>query len=483
MAAILRGAESRSDAGRPQSFKTENKMSATTQSRRAPGFAGLAGWVLYDWAAQPFYTQITVFVFAPYFATRLATSPVEGQAYWGYATAAAGLVIALCSPFLGAIADAAGRRKPWIFFFSIFLVLSSWALWYAAPGVDNAVAIALLAFAIGTISVEFATVFTNAMMPGLVSPERLGRLSGIGWATGYVGGLVSLIIALGLFATNPATGKTLFGLTPLFGLDPATFEGDRASGPLTAVWYAIFVIPLFLFTPDIPKKMNLGRAVRVGLADTFTTIRSLPSHGAIGRYLAANLVYTDGLIALFAFGGIYAASVFGWGAIELGLFGMLLTATGTVGALIGGSLDDRLGPKPVIVTSLVLMILSCFAIVSTDATHLLFVVPVDAPVPGDGLFASVGEKWYLVLGGIIGAVAGPLQSASRTLMARITPPDKMTQFFGLYALSGKVTSFFGPLVVGILTQVSQSQRIGFSAIILFFLVGALLLIRVAAPPR
>jgi UMF1 family MFS transporter len=437
--------------------------------------------VLFDWAAQPYFTLITTFVFAPYFATRLADNPVAGQALWGYATAAAGLVIALASPPLGAIADAAGRRKPWIFAFSVVLVAASLALWYAAPGAGSAVAIALGAFAIGTIAVEFATVFTNAMMPDLVPAEKLGRLSGIGWATGYAGGLVSLVIAIGFLAADPETGRTLLGLAPLFGLDPATFAGDRASGPLTAIWYVVFVVPLFLFTPDTPRRMGLAAAVRSGLAEMAATLRGLGAHANMTRFLVANLVYHDGLVALFAFGGIYAAGTFGWSAIELGLFGILLTITGTVGALAGGWLDDRLGSRAVISGSLIVLVVACVAIVSIDARHVLFVVPV-AP-PGGGLFDSIGEQAYLVIGAVIGAVAGPLQASSRTLMARLAPPGKTTQSFGLFALSGKVTSFAGPLAVALITWLAQSQRIGVSAIIAFFVAGAILIVRVAAPDK
>lgn len=240
-------------------------MTERAAEQRQAGFSGVASWVLFDWAAQPYFTLITTFVFAPYFATRLAENPVEGQALWGYATAAAGFVIAIFSPPLGAIADAAGRRKPWILVFSVVMVGASLALWYALPGAESAVALTLIAFGIGTIAVEFATVFTNAMMPDLVPPEKLGRLSGIGWATGYAGGLVSLVIAIGLLAADPETGRTLFGLVPLFGLDPATFAGDRASGPLTAIWYAVFVLPLFLFTPDTPRRMGLPRRSGPGL--------------------------------------------------------------------------------------------------------------------------------------------------------------------------------------------------------------------------
>ena len=455
---------------------------AAAGGRTAAGLPAVGAWVLFDWAAQPYFTLITTFVFAPYFATRLAADPVAGQALWGYATAAAGLVIALASPPLGAIADAAGRRKPWILAFSIVIVAASVALWYAAPGAGSAVVIALGAFAIGTIAVEFATVFTNAMMPDLVPAEKLGRLSGIGWATGYAGGLVSLVIALGLLAADPETGRTLLGLAPLLDLDPATFAGDRASGPLTAIWYATFVLPLFLFTPDTPRRMKLGAAVRTGLADMMATLRGLGAHANMTRFLIANLAYHDGLVALFAFGGIYAAGTFGWSAIELGLFGILLTITGTAGALAGGSLDDRFGSRTVIFASLVVLVGACLAIVSIDARHVLFVVAVEPP--GSGLFQSAGERAYLVIGAIIGAVAGPLQASSRTLMARLAPPGRMTQSFGLFALSGKVTSFAGPLAVALVTWGAQSQRIGVSAIIAFFAAGAILILRVAAPgPR
>jgi UMF1 family MFS transporter len=433
---------------------------------------------MFDWAAQPYFTLVTTFVFAPFFASRVASNPVDGQALWGYSTAAAGLVIALLSPCLGSIADAAGRRKPWIAAFSLLLIGGSLALWFTEPGTADAVTIALVAFAVGTIGAEFATVFNNAMMPDLVPEERLGWLSGTGWAVGYIGGLISLVIALGLLVADPVSGKTFFGLSPIFGLHPDRFEGDRASGPFTAIWYVIFVAPLFLLTPDAPRRMGLAAAVRHGLRDLGGTLSRLRLHANAFRFLVANMIYTDGLVALFAFGGIYAAGTFNWTAIELGVFGILLTITGTIGALIGGRLDDRIGPKRVIGGALTVLVVAIIGILSIDASHVAFVIPVAPPLPGDGLFASAGEKAYLVLGALIGAVAGPLQSASRSLMARVAPRGQVTQFFGLFALSGKVTSFFGPLAVGLLTTISGSQRIGISVLVLFFLIGGLLMIRV-----
>jgi UMF1 family MFS transporter len=450
-------------------------MPATTVGRR-----GVFSWLIFDWAAQPFYTLITTFVFAPYFASAVAANAVEGQAAWGFAAAAAGVVIALLSPALGAIADAGGRRKPWIAAFSLLLVLGTAALWFAAPGAENAVAIALAGFIVATLGAEFATVFTNAMMPDLVPEERLGRLSGTGWAMGYVGGLLSLALVLGLLVGDPGTGKTLAGMEPLFGLDPAAREGDRASGPFSALWYLVFVLPLFLFTPDTPRRMAAGAAVRTGLASLRTTLTGLRRYRNAVRYLIAHMVYADGLAGLFVFGGIYAAGTFGWGSIELGLFGVLLAFAGAVGAAIGGGLDDRLGPKPVILGALALLALTSVGVLSIDEDTVLFGIAVAPPVAGDGLFTSAGERLYLALGALIGLCAGPMQAASRVLLVHVAPREKMTEFFGLHALSGKITSFAAPLLVGLLTTISGSQRVGISVLVAFFVVGALLLLRVNA---
>jgi UMF1 family MFS transporter len=440
---------------------------------------GIGAWLLFDWAAQPFFTLITTFVFAPYFASAVAADPVAGQAIWGFAAAAAGIGIALLSPVLGAIADASGRRKPWIAAFSVLLVAGAAALWFVVPdGGPAIVALALGAYVVAALGAEFATVFNNAMIPDLVAPSRVGRLSGTGWAVGYLGGLVSLVVTLGLLVASPETGRTLLGLPPLFGLDPASHGGDRAAGPLTALWYVVFVLPLFLFTPDTPRRMAVRPAIRAGLAQLRATLADLPGHANAVRFLLAHMVYADGLVALFALGGVYAAGVFGWSTTELGLFGILLTVTGTIGALIGGRLDDRLGPKPVILGALVVLALASVAVLSIDRGHVGFVIPVAPPADGGGLFASLGERVYLALGAVIGAVAGPLQAASRTMMVRVAPRERMTQFFGLQALSGKMTSFIGPLTVGALTALSGSQRVGIAALVAFFVVGALLLLPV-----
>lgn len=436
---------------------------------------GVISWFFFDWAAQPYYTLITTFIFAPYFASHVAADEVSGQAIWGFAAGAAGIVIALFSPMLGAIADATGNRKPWIAAFSLPLIVGCALLWFAEPG---SVAIAIIGFVVATIGAEFATTFNNAMMPSLVPPNRLGRLSGTGWAIGYLGGLVSLVIMLGLLVGDIDDGKTFFGLTPLLGLDPADYGGDRASGPFSAIWYVVFVLPLFLFTPDAPRRMAVRTAVRKGLAELAATLRSVRHYGNVFRFLIARMIYNDGLLGLFAFGGIYAVSIFDWTTTEVGMFGILLTITGTLGAFVGGRLDDRLGSKAVILGSLTVLVVASLLAVSIDADSILFGIASAPPLADDGLFASTGEQLYLILGAAIGAVAGPLQAASRALLVRLAPRPRITQFFGLYALTGKLTTFVAALAVALLTTLSGSQRIGISVLVVFFVAGGVLMLGV-----
>lgn len=454
--------------------------------------------MLFDWAAQPYYTLVLTFLFAPYFANVVVggdaapgiagaatgacgeQSQAWGQALWGYAAALAGVLIAVGSPFLGAMADGRGRRKPWIALFSILLVAGLATLWLAVPSAGPAtVALVLLAFVVATASAEFATVFTNAIMPTLVPKDQLGRLSGTGWAVGYAGGLVSLAVMAGLIVADPQTGKTVLGLNPILELDLASREGDRLVGPFAAVWFALFMIPFFLFVPDVrPAARALGTGNRGAGSELWDTIRSLPQHRDMLFFLIARMIYSDGLSAIFAFGGIYGASVFGWGATELGIFGIVLSLTGILGALIGGVLDDRAGSKTVILVSLLLLIAGALGILSVDKTSVLFGTPVEPKAVGSGAFSSVGEWTFLAFAMLVGVVAAPVQAASRTLLARLAPPDKMTQYFGLFAFSGKVTAFLAPFAVATVTAMTCSQRWGMAAILGFLILGMALMLPV-----
>ena len=454
---------------------------ATSAARRGDtSWKGLFGWVMFDWATQPFYTLVLTFLFAPYFAATFIGDATRGQEIWGYTTAFAGLIVALISPVLGSIADAAGRRKPWIAVSSAALVAGLFGLWFAEPG-GEALILVLLAVVVATVAVEFTTVFTNAMMPSLVPQNQLGRLSGIGWAIGYVGGLISLIITAGFIVADGETGKTMFGLRPIIPLDTLSHEGDRLIGPFSAVWYLVFALPLFLLTPD-RKSSRDGRSnsevVRAGLHELKETIANVRQYANIVRFLVARMFYADGLGAIFAFGGIYAAGQFGWTATELGLFGIILTVTAGIGAIIGGTLDDRAGARTVIIWGLILLLVGCAGVLSVDRTHIFYVIEVAPPRPGGGIFAGPGEIVYILFGCVIGLMAGPIQASSRSLLARISPPEMSTKFFGLFAFSGKITSFATPFAVGVVTGLADSQRIGIAAITIFLIIGLLLVMTV-----
>ncbi|WP_372423012.1 MFS transporter [Salinarimonas chemoclinalis] len=453
---------------------SESRAGARRAREGAPRRA-LVGWALFDWSTQPFFTLVVTFVFGPYFVNAVASDPVTGQTQWMLATSAAGLSLAILSPVLGAIADAGGPKKPWILAFGALMSLAAALLWLVPPAASpGLVLLALVAFAVATVAAELAGTFNNAMMPALVPPHRLGRLSGAGWATGYAGGLVSLAIVLALLAASPESGRTLAGLEPLFGLDPAAREGDRIVGPLTALWFAVFILPLLFFTPDAPRGGRpFGAAVRDGLSRVRGTIADARRNPAIARFLLAHMAYQDGLVVLFGLGTIYGAGLFGWSTVELGVFGILILVTGTLGAVAGGRVDDRIGPRAVILGSLAILLLVTVGVLSLGESHVLFVVET-APAGGPGLYGSVPEKVFLGLGLVIGALAGPLQASSRSLLARLVPAGDAGRWFGLLALSGKLTAFLGPFLVAVFTGLFQTQAAGPVVLLGFFLVGALL---------
>jgi MFS transporter, UMF1 family len=390
----------------------------------------------------------------------------------------AGLLIAVGSPVLGAVADVRGQRKPWMAGFIVVLAAAMAALWWATPGLKGAALFGVMATCVvATVAAEFCIVFFNAMMPTLVPRERIGQLSGTGWAVGYIGGLIALAIMAGLVATDPDTGKTLFGLNPVLALDSAARQGDRLVGPFSALWLLVFCIPLFLFTPDVPRTRS-DATVGDGVRSFVQTVKELPSHPEILRFLVARMIFADGLSAIFVFGGIYGAGLFGWQLKEQGLFAIIVVIAGAAGAFLGGFLDDKIGSKRVICGALVVVILGALGILSVDATSILFGVPVVAKAAGSAAFSSTGELAFLASAIAIGIVAAPVQASSRSLIARMAPPDKMTQFFGLFAFSGKATAFAAPLAVALVTNITGSQRAGMGAIVLFLAAGLYLMLGV-----
>jgi len=424
------------------------------------------GWFFFDWASQPYNTLLITFIFAPYI-TELLGDGTAAQSAWGFGIGAAGIVIALLAPVLGALADTGGNRLRWIWLFSVMYVVGAAGLWFAAPGDYNLVLI-LTFFAIGMIGMEFATTFTNSMLPDLGPPEQIGRISGNGWAFGYLGGLVALVIMLMFFAENSATGRTLIGMEPVLGLDPEAREGTRFVGPLTAIWFIVFMIPFFLFVRD-PKSATAPKgAVKKALTDLKSTLWHLPQDRSLFAYLGSAMLYRDALNGMYAFGGIYAAGVLGWSVQNVGIFGIIAIITGAIAAWLGGMADSRFGPKPVIVSCILALTAMAVAIVLISRDAMFGV-----PLPEGSTLPDIA---FYIIGAVIGAAGGVIQSASRTMMVRQANPARMTEAFGLYALSGKATSFLAPLLIGVTTYATGSQQLGVSPVIVLFLIGLVLLV-------
>lgn len=425
------------------------------------------GWWAFDWASQPYNTLLLTFIFGPYI-NELMGDGTAAQTAWGYGVGAAGLLIAISAPFLGAMADLSGRRMPFIWLFSIMYFVGSLGLWWAAPGDFNLI-LTLVLFAIGLIGMEFATIFTNAMLPSLGNREEIGRISGSGFAWGYVGGLIALVLMLFFFAENAETGKTLLGLDPAFGLDAGAREGTRAVGPLTALWFAVGMIPFFLWVRDErpPSAVPMKQALRGTVPALMKTLRRLPSEKPLMAYLLSSMFYRDALNGMYVFGGIYASGTLGWSVVDVGIFGILAIITGAFFAWLGGRMDWRVGPKPVIIVTVIILTGVALAIVflSREAVFGFAVEPE----------SSAPDIAFYVLGALIGAAGGALQSSSRTMLVRQAYPDRMTEAFGLYALAGKATSFIAPLSIGFVTQMSGSQQIGVAPLVLLFTIGLILL--------
>lgn len=425
------------------------------------------GWFFFDWASQPFSTLLITFIFAPYVAQVLGDGSAA-QSAWGFGIGFAGLIIAVLAPFLGVIADKAGGRMRFIALFSLMYVAGAWGLWFAAPDNFN-LPLVILSFAIGMIGMEFATIFTNAMLPDLADETQIGKISGSGWAFGYVGGLIALVIML-LFLAEGPNGTTLIGLSPLFGLDAAAREGTRSVGPLTAIWYAVFMIPFFLWVREPARAAGMGvvQAAKTAWPTLRQSLRALPRQPSLFAHLGSSMFYRDGLNGMYVFGGIYAAGVLDWSVVNVGIFGILASITGALFAWLGGKADSRFGPKPVIALCVVVLTLVALGVITISRTSVFGLTVLDG--------SALPDIGFYIMGAIIGAAGGALQSASRTMTVFQAPPEKITEVFGLYALSGKATSFVAPLSIGFVTYMTGSQQLGITPLIGLFLIGLFLLL-------
>jgi UMF1 family MFS transporter len=434
------------------------------------------GWYFFDWASQPYNTLLLTFVFGPYFAevarahyTAAGLAPdaaaAQAQAYWTGAQTVTGLFIAVLAPILGAVADGSGNRMAWINFFSVFYVVGAFQLWWVMP--DNASLFwPILWFSLGFIGMEFATNFTNALMPDLAPREELGRVSGSGFAFGYAGGVVALAIMLLFFAESATTGLTFAKIEPVFGLDPATREGTRFVGPFTALWFILFMIPFWLWVRERPKASRID--VARSLSRLWGSIRGLVHRRSLAAYLASSMFYRDALNSIYGLGGAYASNVLGWTVPQSGTFGVIAAITAAVFSWLGGRIDSRIGPKPVIAACILILAGVCTTLVGLSR-DTLFGMPL-----AEG--SALPDQVFYLCGALIGAAGGVLQSASRTLMAYHAEPGREAEAFGLYGLSGKATSFLAPALITAATLATGSPRLGIAPLIPLLLIGLALLI-------
>lgn len=402
-------------------------------------------WALFDWANSAFTTLVVTFIYATYFTRSFGPDPEVTAAWWGRAVSVSAIVIALLSPVLGAAADRAGARKRFLLGTTAVCVIGTALLAFVVPGQPHAVRSALLVFVIANVAFEVGNVFYNSFLTEIASPARIGRISGYGWGLGYLGGLTCMALALVAFVQPEV---------PWFGISTADGWNIRVTNLLVAIWFALFALPLFVAVPERRKG-----AIRFEVAGTFRelgrTLGEIRRYGETFKFLVARLIYNDGLVTIFAFGGIYAANEFGFTFSQVLVFGVALNVAAGLGAFAFGAVDDRLGGKWTILASLVALL---------AATLLAVWAPT--------------ATWLWVAGILIGIFVGPNQSASRSLMGRFVPEAKAAEFFGFFAFSGKATSFLAPLLYGEAATRFGSLRAGVATVALFFIVGALLLMTV-----
>lgn len=443
---------------------------ATTAKKR------IWGWMAFDFASQPFYTLGLTFIFGPYFAAVAAQHFMEAgldagaadaqtQQMWAAGQTVAGLLIAITAPFLGAYADNSGRKIPWILFFSVIFVVTASMLWGLTPEGNNLIFI-LIIFYVGLFAAESALNFVNAILPSLGTDEEIGRISGSGSAIGYWGGVLALVIMLAFLAENE-TGVTLIGIAPLFGLDPELREGTRSVGPMIAIWFAIFMVPFFLWVrDDSPSKFGTT-SIRAVWSELMITFRSVAKRKSLLNFLVGSMFYRDALNAVYAFGGVYAALVLDWQTIQIGVFGITAAIAAAIVTWLSGLADERYGPKPVILVAIWALI-TVSSIIVGMSRESLFGVPL-----AEG--SSLPDIIFYVCGAVIGGAGGALYAASRSMMVRHAHPDRPAEAFGLFALSGKATAFLAPAAITLFTWATGNTQMGFVPVILLFLLGLFLL--------
>ena len=402
----------------------------------------ILNFALYDFANSAFTTIIITFIFSTYFAKQIAPNPVLGQSYWGWAIGTTGILVAIIGPILGSYADKKNFTEFFIKLFTIICISLTTLLWFSKPS-EKYLLFTLIIVALANFFYELSLIFYNSILKRISKTSDLGKSSGFSFALGYIGGILILIICIKIFIDNDVLP---------FGLSKENSENIRATSIVVAVWYLIFSIPfLFSLKKKINNKIELS-------SDNIKKIKDLIWNNGLnnlGKFLIARMLYADGLNAIIIMGGIFAVGVFNLEIKDLLILSILMNVTAFIGAIVGGYANDKFSSKSVIIFSLLGLIIS--------SSIILFVK---------------SQLFFLIFAAINGFFIGPIQSASRVFITKSIDENNQASGFGLFALSGKLTSFIGPLLVSTITYISSSQRIGFSSAIILLLIGLLILLKV-----
>ena len=402
----------------------------------------ILNFALYDFANSAFTTIIITFIFSTYFAKQIAPNPVLGQSYWGWAIGTTGILVAIIGPILGSYADKKNFTEFFIKLFTIICISLTTLLWFSKPS-EKYLLFTLIIVALANFFYELSLIFYNSILKRISKTSDLGKSSGFSFALGYIGGILILIICIKIFIDNDVLP---------FGLSKENSENIRATSIVVAVWYLIFSIPfLFSLKKKINNKIELS-------SDNIKKIKDLIWNNGLnnlGKFLIARMLYADGLNAIIVMGGIFAVGVFNLEIKDLLILSILMNVTAFIGAIVGGYANDKFSSKSVIIFSLLGLIIS--------SSIILFVK---------------SQLLFLIFAAINGFFIGPIQSASRVFITKSIDENNQASGFGLFALSGKLTSFIGPLLVSTITYISSSQRIGFSSAIILLLIGLLILLKV-----
>lgn len=411
-------------------------------------------WAFYDWANSSFTTIILTFVYAAYFVKAVAPDETAGAAWWSYALAASGLGLAILGPVCGAIADHLGSLKRWTGTTMALCLIGTLLMWNAVPHADMAaIWMVLAALVLANIGFELSIVFNNALLPYVTSHDRLGQVSSLAWGVGYFGGLCSLVFVLfGLIG--------LGDIKPWIELPQENSEHIRAAVIVVAGWYLLFSLPFFFFVPDKPaQSVTVAAALRQGVASLKESLKDLVTDKMWRNFMIGSAIYRDGLATLFAIGGIYAAARYDMQTADILLFGIGMNVTAGLGCIAASFVEDRIGSLRTVKFSLI-----------------------GLSVVGVGVLLAPDKAMFLTAAMVLGLFVGPVQSASRTLVARLSPPEEVTERYGLYALTGRAVAFMGPLCFGVATSLFNSQQAGMATILLFWVIG-FMMVRTLRDPQ